>query len=112
MALHCLSVKVLAVPLLLQQRAHLQDQDFVCPSLVQSSAVSAGAALVDQWWGWAAPEDSCSGEHTLGNMLFLPLYFDRSPTALHVLQEPGTGGLEGKSMSLLSYLMLPTFAFS
>lgn len=58
------SVEVLAVPLLLQQRAQLQDQDFTCSSLVQSNAVSAVAALLAQWWGWAAPEDSCSGEHT------------------------------------------------
>lgn len=32
----------------------------------------------------------------LGNMLFLPLYFDRSPTALHVFQEPGTRRVRGE----------------
>lgn len=74
-ALHCLSVKVLAVPLLLQQRAHLQDQDSACPSLVQSRAVSAGAALLDQWWGWAAPEDSCFGEHTPREYVVSPSVF-------------------------------------
>lgn len=46
----------------------------------------------------------------LGN-LFLPLCCDRSPTALYVFQEPGTGGLEGKSVSLLSHMMLTTSAF-
>lgn len=69
------SVKVLAVPLLLQQRAQLQDQDFTCPSLVQSSAVSA---LLAQWWGWAAPEDSCSGVHTPREPVFPSVFWQKS----------------------------------
>lgn len=39
----------------------------------------------------------------LGNLLFFPLCFDRSPTAFYVFQEPGTGGLEGKSVPAVIY---------
>ena len=68
---------------------------------MESSGISPGAAwcsgILAQWWGWAAPEDTSVLEGThLGNMLFLPLlYFDRSLIALHVFQEPRTGGLGG-----------------
>lgn len=73
-ALHCLSEGT-GCASSLAAKSTAPGSGLYLPQLVQSSAVSAVAALLAQWWGWAAPEDSCSGEHTPRELVVSPSIF-------------------------------------